>query len=510
MKYSLKEEKELMTSIWSMNIKDDPLNFVRFIFPWGKEGTPLEHFSGPRKWQEKILRDISIHIQRNQSIDMPEMFRMAVASGRGIGKSALVAWIILWMLSTRLGSTIIVTANTEQQLRSRTWSELGKWLTLAINSHWFAKTATTIKPDAWFDEALKRDLQIDTGYYYAQAQLWSEENPDAFAGIHSTYGVCLIMDEASGIPAPIYSVSEGFFSEPTTNRYWFTFSNPRRNTGPFYDSFHSRRQYWKTEQIDSRDVEGTDKELFQKMIEQYGEDSTVSRVEVMGEFPQADDDTVIPMELIRAAMGREVSLTASEPIIWGLDVARFGGDNSALCVRQGNTVIDIQSFQSMDLMQLCGVIKNMYDDATVMEQPQEILVDVIGLGSGVVDRLAEQNLPVRGVNVAEAPATKKNYLNLRAELWFAIKDWLAQRDCRLPENDELASELAAPQYKYTSSGKIKIESKDEMRKRGIKSPDKADALALTMASSAASFSGSASYLGYNFKKPLKSRIFRVG
>ena len=332
MKYSLKEEKELMTSIWSMNIKDDPLNFVRFIFPWGKEGTPLEHFSGPRKWQEKILRDISIHIQRNQSVDMPEMFRMAVASGRGIGKSALVAWIILWMLSTRLGATIIVTANTEQQLRSRTWAELGKWLTLAINSHWFAKTATTIKPDAWFDEALKRDLQIDTGYYYAQAQLWSEENPDAFAGIHSTYGVCLIMDEASGIPAPIYSVSEGFFSEPTTNRYWFTFSNPRRNTGPFYDSFHSRRQYWKTEQIDSRDVEGTDKELFQKMIEQYGEDSTVSRVEVMGEFPQADDDTVIPMELIRAAMGREVSLTASEPIIWGLDVARFGGDNSALCV----------------------------------------------------------------------------------------------------------------------------------------------------------------------------------
>ena len=178
MKYSLKEEKELMTSIWSMNIKDDPLNFVRFIFPWGKEGTPLEHFSGPRKWQEKILRDISIHIQRNQSVDMPEMFRMAVASGRGIGKSALVAWIILWMLSTRLGATIIVTANTEQQLRSRTWAELGKWLTLAINSHWFAKTATTIKPDAWFDEALKRDLQIDTGYYYAQRRVVATESSD--------------------------------------------------------------------------------------------------------------------------------------------------------------------------------------------------------------------------------------------------------------------------------------------------------------------------------------------
>ena len=510
MKYKPEEEKLLMTELWSPVIKDNPLNFVKFVFPWGMKGTPLEEFKGPRKWQEKILREMTIHIQRNGIKDLPEMFRMAVASGRGIGKSALVAWIILWMLSTRPGATVIVTANTEQQLRSRTWAELGKWLTLSLNSHWWAKTATTIKPAPWFDEALERDLKIDTGYYYAQAQLWSEENPDAFAGIHSSYGVCLIMDEASGIPAPIYSVSEGFFSEPTPNRFWFTFSNPRRNQGPFYDSFHSAKAFWKNEQIDSRTVEGTDKDLFSKMIEQYGEDSTVARVEVMGEFPKADDDTVIPMDLIKSAVDRDVALAASEPIIWGLDVARFGGDSSALCVRQGNHVLEIQSFQSMDLMQLCGVIKNRYDDATAIERPQEILVDVIGLGAGVVDRLAEQNLPVRGINVAEAPSTKKNYLNLRAELWFAIKDWLAQRDCRLPQNDELEAELASPLYKYTSSGKIKIESKDEMRKRGIKSPDKADALALTMASSAASFSGSSSHFGYNFRQPLKSRIIRVG
>ncbi|MEL0255307.1 MAG: hypothetical protein VW930_05100 [Burkholderiaceae bacterium] len=499
-----------MSDIWTGNIKDNPLNFVRYVFPWGQEGTPLEEFTGPRKWQEKILVDLTNHIQKNAGKLDPNMFRLAVASGRGIGKSALVAWIILWMLSTRLGSTVIVTANTEQQLRSRTWAELGKWLTLAINGHWFHKTATTLKPVDWFEASLKKDLQIDTGYYYGQAQLWSEENPDAFAGVHSNYGVCLIMDEASGIPAPIYSVAEGFFSEPTENRFWFTFSNPRRNTGPFYDSFHSSKAFWNTEQIDSRNVEGTDTKVFQQMIEQYGEDSTVSRVEVMGEFPQSDDDTVIPLDLVRAAIDRDVALTTEQAIVWGLDVARFGGDNSALCKRQGNTVLDIKTFKSMDLMQLCGAVKAEYDTTTFENKPQEILVDVIGLGSGVVDRLAEQNLPVRGVNVAEAPSTKKNYLNLRAELWFAIKDWLAQRDCRLPNNDELASELAAPQYKYTSSGKIKIESKDEMRKRGIKSPDRADALALTMASSAASFSGSQSYMGYNFKKPLKSRIFRVG
>jgi len=511
MKYTPKQEEELMTEVWSLNIKDSPLNFVRYIFPWNQDGTPLADFSGPRKWQEKILRDIGIHIQRNQNTNIPEMFRLALASGRGIGKSALVAWLVLWMLSTRIGSTVIVTANTEQQLRSRTWAELGKWLTLSINGHWFIKTATTLKPQQWFEELLIRDLQIDTGYYYAQAQLWSEENPDAFAGIHSSYGVCLIMDEASGIPAPIFSVSEGFFTEPTENRFWFAFSNPRRNSGPFYDAFHSKRSFWQSDQIDSRTVDETDKNLFQKMLEQYGEDSTVARVEVLGEFPRADDDTVIPIELARAAVNRDVSLTASEPVLWGLDVARFGVDNSALCIRQGNTVFEIKVFRSMDLMQLCGAVKNLYDGATALNLPQEILIDVIGLGSGVVDRLAEQGLPVRGINVAESPASKRNYLNLRAELWFAMKDWLAQRDCRLPDDDELIAELVSPSYTYTSSGKLKIEGKRQMKKRGIKSPDKADALALTMASSAASFSSSSfSQMGYNFRKPLKTKIIRVG
>jgi hypothetical protein len=246
------------------------------------------------------------------------------------------------------------------------------------------------------------------------------------------------------------------------------------------------------------------------MIEQYGEDSTVARVEVMGEFPKADDDAVIPMELVRSAMGRDVSLTLNEAIVWGLDVARFGGDNSALCIRQGNTVLDLQTFHSMDLMQLCGAIKNQYDDCMPLERPQEILVDVIGLGSGVVDRLREMDLPVRGINVAESPSSKKNYLNLRAELWFAIKDWLSKRDCRLPVDDELAAELVSPSYKYTSSGKIKLESKEEMKKRGIKSPDRADSLALTMASNAVYSSGSDDFLGYNFRKPVKSKIQRVG
>jgi hypothetical protein len=511
MKYTAKEEEELMTEVWSLNIKDSPLNFVKYIFPWGQEGTPLEEFTGPRKWQEKILIDIGNHIAKNEVIDLPEMFRLAVASGRGIGKSALVAWIVLWFLSTRLGGTVVVTANTEAQLRSRTWAELGKWSVLSLNGHWFEKTATTLKPAPWFEELLVKDLNIDCGYYYAQSQLWSQERPDAFAGIHSSHGVLLVMDESSGIPAEIFSVSEGFFTEPTKNRFWMCFSNPRRNTGPFYDAFHSKRAFWNTEQIDSRTVEGTDQKLFHRMLEQYGEDSTVARVEVLGQFPHANDESVISMELAKAAVDRDVALTASEAIVWGLDVSRYGNDQTALCIRQGNTVFEIKTFKSMDLMQLCGAVKNIYDNSTVMNRPQEILIDVIGIGSGVVDRLSEQGLPVRGINVSESPASRKNYLNLRAELWFAMKDWLTKRDCRLPDDDELIAELIGPQYSYTSTGKLKLESKEQMKKRGIKSPDKADALALTMASSAASFSGASfSSMGYNFKKSLKSKIIRVG
>jgi hypothetical protein len=127
----------------------------------------------------------------------------------------------------------------------------------------------------------------------------------------------------------------------------------------------------------------------------------------------------------------------------------------------------------------------------------------------VVDRLRELDMPVRGINVSESPSTNKNYLNLRAELWFKIKDWLAQRDCRLPPDDDLMAQLVSPSYEYTSSGKIKLESKESMKRRGIKSPDLADALALTMASDAANFSGSLSFSGYSFKKPLKSRIIRI-
>jgi hypothetical protein len=135
--YSAEDEQELMARLWSPAIKDNPLAFVMFAFPWGVKGTPLENFQGPRKWQREVLLDIAVHIKANQGKMDFDVLQEAISSGRGIGKSALVSWITIWMASTRIGSTTIISANSESQLRSITWAEITKWLAMSINSHWF-------------------------------------------------------------------------------------------------------------------------------------------------------------------------------------------------------------------------------------------------------------------------------------------------------------------------------------------------------------------------------------
>lgn len=233
--YRDEEEQALMIHLWTPEIADDPEMFVRFAFPWGKENTPLHEFSGPKKWQVRVLREMASHIREQKKNKLNKLdlstFRKAVASGRGIGKSALISWIILWMLSTRIGSTVIVSANSEPQLKSVTWGELAKWHAMAINKHWFDISATKLVPADWYGQLIERDLKKGLKYYYAEGKLWSEENPDAYAGVHSQDGMMVIFDEGSGIPQPIWDVAQGYFTDPIVDRYWMAFSNPRRNEG---------------------------------------------------------------------------------------------------------------------------------------------------------------------------------------------------------------------------------------------------------------------------------------
>lgn len=473
-----KDEKTLMTEIWDAAIAQDLEKFVMFMFPWGKANTPLERKTGPKTWQRDELQAITDHIRQNKiriiNGQDPVMYKSATASGRGIGKSTLVSWLILWQMSCNLGSSTIVSANTEDQLKTKTWAELGIWYTLSINSHWFDKQALSLKPQEWFKEALSRQLKLDSTYYYALAQLWSEENPDAFAGAHNQNGMLVIFDESSGIPKPIHTVTQGFFTDPTLHRYWLQFSNPRRNTGPFYECFHGQRDYWRNRNLDSRKVEGTDKAELEQIIKIHGEDSDEARIEVKGEFPRQGDNQFISREIINQARERELVPDEFAALYMGVDVARYGDDSTVIRFRQGRNgriiaPIVLKHKDNMEVANLCAHLITTYN-------PDAVCIDS-GNGTGVIDRLKEMGYKVHEIMFGSSP-NNEQWANKRTELWADMRDWLP--GAAIDNSLELATDLAGPQYKFMSgSDRLRLETKEEMKARGEHSPDHGDALACT-------------------------------
>jgi hypothetical protein len=473
--YSPEEEQMLMAQLWAPQLKDNPEAFVLFMFPWGQPNTPLGEFKGPRKWQREVLREIADHIKENHGkLDM-DALRVAVSSGRGIGKSALVSWLILWMLTTRIGSSVIVSANSENQLRTVTWGELTKWATMAINSHWWDPSATKLTPAQWLTDLVERDLKKGTRYWAAEGKLWSEENPDSYAGVHNHDGMMVIFDEASGIPNGIWSVAAGFFTEKILDRYWFAFSNPRRNTGYFFETFHSKRDFWKGQIIDARTVEGTDQSIYNQIIAEYGEDSIQARVEVYGEFPAVGEDQFISPVVVDDAMKRKPYKDATAPVVLGVDPARGGMDSTVIVTRQGRDIVAIRRFKGEDTMSVVGHVI----DAIEEFKPVLTVIDEGGLGYGILDRLTEQRYKVRGVNFGWKAKNPKMWGNKRAEMWGAMRDWL--KTASIPVDRILKNDLIGPMRKPDSAGTIYLEGKKEMKSRGLASPDAADAIAVTFA-----------------------------
>jgi hypothetical protein len=473
--YSSGEEQLLMSKLWAPSIKDDPEAFVLFAFPWGRVNTPLANFKGPRLWQRKVLRDIAAHIKENKGkVDMATL-REAVSSGRGIGKSALVSWLVLWMLSTRIGSTVIISANSEAQLRSVTWGELTKWQAMLINEHWWEISATKLVPAQWVCELVERDLKKGTRYWAAEGKLWSEENPDSYAGVHNHDGMMLIFDEASGIPDAIWSVGAGFFTENILDRYWFAFSNPRRNQGYFFECFNGKRDFWHSVQVDARTVEDTDKQVYAQIIAEYGEDSYEARVEVYGEFPSAGEDQFISPVIVEDAFKRPPYKDSTAPIIIGVDPARGGLDSTVIAVRQGRDLIAVKRYSGEDTMLIVGRVI----DAIEEYKPALTVIDEGGLGYGILDRLVEQRYKVRGVNFGWKAKNPVMWGNKRAEMWGLMREWL--RTASIPPDKRLKSDLTGPQKKPDSAGTVFLEGKKEMRARGLPSTDVADAIAVTFA-----------------------------
>lgn len=469
-----------MTEIWDPQIADNPYNFVMFAFPWGKAGTPLAAVKGPRSWQRDELQAMAEHITENKKRIIrkqePLVYRSSTVSGRGVGKSGLVSMINLWFMSTVLGGTSIITANTEDQLKSKTWAELGKWHTLMINSHWFERMALSLKPAAWFEDALKKQLKIDTGYYYSSAQLWSEDNPDAFAGTHNYNGTLTVFDEASGIPAPIFTVTEGFFTEPVLHRYWFCFGNGRRNTGPFFETFHKHRKRWRNRNLDSRTVEGTDKAVLNEIVQAHGEESDEARVEVKGQFPKQGDRQFISRSIVEEAVNREIDDDKWAPLYMGVDVARFGDDSTVIRFRQGRNgkviaPIVVKSMDNMEVADICAEAINKYN-------PDAVCVDA-GNGTGVIDRLKQLNFKVHEVWFG-SKSPEKQWANNRTFLWAEMREWL--KGAAIDAHPELETDLTAPEYKFMAQSDImRLETKEELKARGFASPDHADALACTFA-----------------------------
>ena len=474
--YSAQDEQELMARLWSPMLANDPEAFVLFVFPWGQKGTPLEKFSGPRAWQRTVLRDLARHISANTAPEaVLQALREAVASGRGIGKSALVSWLILWMLSTKIGSSVIVSANSENQLRKVTWGELTKWAAMSINSHWWEVSATNLAPAAWIATLVERDLKKGTRYWGAEGKLWSEENPDAYAGVHNHDGMMVIFDEASGIPDGIWSVASGFFTEPIVHRYWFAFSNPRRGSGYFYECFHAKRDFWATRQIDARSVEGTDRAIYDQIIAEHGEDSFQARVEVYGEFPTTGDDQFIGPHIVNEAMKRPRYKDPTAPVVLGIDPARHGADSTVIVVRQGRDLTEIRRYRGDDTMTVVGHVIEAIEEF----KPALVVMDEGGLGYGILDRLNEQRYKVRGVNFGQKAKNSIMWGNKRAEIWGAMREWL--KSASIPDDRQLKTDLIGPKTKPNSSGTMFLETKKDMKARGLPSPDAADALAVTFA-----------------------------
>lgn len=451
-------EQQLIEDIASFS--KDPLGWVYYSFEWGK-GDLLKH-EGPDGWQVEILTAL-----RDGLLTFNQAIQLAVTSGHGIGKSALVAWLILWAISTFEDTKGVVTANTETQLKTKTWAELAKWYRLFIAKHWFTFTATAIySSDAEHEKTWRVDMVP-----------WSERNTEAFAGLHNQgKRIVLVFDEGSAIPDIIWEVSEGALTDEETEIIWAVFGNPTRNQGRFKECFGRFKHRWKTKQIDSRDVKITNKGQIQQWVDDYGEDSDFVRVRVRGVFPRAGSNQFIPGDAVERCRHYKSVGHEHMPMLLGVDVARFGDDQTVITLRQGRKVWPQWKYRGKDTMEVAALVVEKIREFN----PHAIFVDVIGIGAGVVDRLKQLGYgrELIAVNVGEAAYDKVAYFNKRAEVWGRMRDYLKE-GAELPPDNDLDASLTAPEYGFTPKQQIQLEKKEDMKKRGLSSPDEGDSLALT-------------------------------
>lgn len=452
-----------------LGFQHDPLGYVQQVFPWGEPGE-LQGYRGPRGWQADVLRKIGEHLQNPETRHKP--LRIARASGHGIGKSGLIGMVIKWGLDTMADTRIVVTANTENQLRTKTWPEVCKWARLADTRDWFKPTATSVHsadPDA-------------EKSWRADAIPWSENNTEAFAGLHNKgRRIIVIFDEGSAIADRVWEVAEGALTDEDTEIIWLAFGNPTRNTGRFRECFRRFRHLWDNDQIDSRTVEGTNKDYLQELVDTYGEDSDIVKVRVRGQFPSMSAKQFISTEDADAARGRHLRPEQYNwaPKILTCDPAWEGDDALVIGLRQGLHFRILRSIPKNDNdLQVATLLAQLEDEHLA----DAVFVDA-GYGTGIVS--AGRNMGREWQLVwFGGESTDPAYLNKRAQMWGAVRDWLKAGGAIDPNDNALYDDLIGPETVDATGknlGKIQLESKKDMKKRGLPSPGRGDALALSFA-----------------------------
>jgi len=452
----------------------DPKGFALAMFPWGRKGTPLEHHPGPDTWQCEALDWIGQQVKERKfnGHDAVAAIRFAVSSGHGIGKSVLVAMLVCWIMSTRPFAQGTVTANTITQLNTKTWARVQTWARMCLTSHWFEINSERMYhkqyPSSWF----------------CAKQSSKEENSEAFAGQHAENSTSFYFnDEDSAISQTIHEVEEGGLTdgEPIIG----LFGNPTRSNGPFYEAVFGRmRHRWRQFVIDSRNSRYTNKEQIAEWEADYGEDSDFFRVRVKGLAPRASDAQFIDHERVLAAQKREVVVLPDEPLVAGVDFAWGGSDDNVVRFRRGADARSIQSVRikgeftrdpSVMVNRLGDILARKYDGRSVAM----MFLDSAGIAGPVAKRLRDLgHRNIQEVNFgADSPDPKFRYY--RDYMWGQMKDWLLTAG--IDGHPELESDLVGPGVRNDSRQRVWLESKEDMKKRGVDSPDDGDALALTFA-----------------------------
>ena len=450
----------------------DPLGFVMYAFPWGMDDLKgLE----PDQWQIDVLQDIGESLKQKafDGINPVLPTQIAVASGHGIGKSALVAWIILWIMATRPKCRGIITASIFAQLQTKTWAELKKW-----------KERSTLIGDMFEMSNSKGSLGIWQNNlklkqnWRADGQTCKEDNSEAFAGLHAMDSTPFyIFDEASAVPDKIWEVAEGGLTDGEP--IWIVFGNYTRNTGRFHECFGKFRHRWITRQIDSRTCRFPNKEYIKRAIEDYGEDSDYVRTRIRGLPPRAASNQLIKSSDIFLAQRRNPEIYGHDANVLGVDIGRGGEDPTILYPRRGNDAVSrpYKEVRTRDLMEIVREIQEMHRK----EKFDAIFIDATGIGAGVYDRCLQLGLPVWEVNFG-SNAPDRTYFNYRAYIYGMLNEGL-KRHLAIPKNDtDLEEELVAQEFFYTQkSNQIILIPKDDLKKTLGRSPDVSDALALTYA-----------------------------